>query len=117
MELPSSESMVMKLNTITIDEGRVTHFTMKNGDEIFVNSIQGIARNQVHIHSSVGVSGDYQFTNGERVYDMLLKSNSLNDNLFLNSAYLVRAVKILIRSISLLTLLKWLLTRHRLLIF
>ena len=79
-----------EVNTITIDEVGLHHFTMKNGDEIFVNSIQGIARNQVHIHSSVGVSGDYQFTNGERVYDMLLKSNSLNDNLFLNSAYLVR---------------------------
>ena len=79
-----------EVNTITIDEVGMRHFKMKNGDEIIVNSIQGIARNLVNIHSSVGVSGDYQFTNGERIYDMLLKSNSLNDDLFLNSAYLVR---------------------------
>ena len=79
-----------EVNTITIDEVGMRHFTMKNGDEIIVNSIQGIARNLVNIHSSVGVSGDYQFTKGERIYDMLLKSNSLNDDLFLNSAYLVR---------------------------
>lgn len=79
-----------EINTITLDEVGLRHFTMRNGDEVIVSSIQGIPKNLVNIHSSVGVSGDYQLTKGERVYDMLLKSNSLNDDLFLKSAYLVR---------------------------
>ena len=55
-----------------------------------VNSIQGIPSDLVYIHSSTGVSAEYQYSSGEKVYDMLLKSNSLSDDLFLESAYLVR---------------------------
>ena len=36
------------------------------------------------------VFGEYQFSEGERIYDMILKSNSLSDDLFLKSAGLVR---------------------------
>ncbi len=79
-----------EVNTITIDQIGLNHFELKNGDEVMVNSIQAIPSDLVNIHSSVGVSGEYQFSEGERVYDMLLKSNSLNDDLFLHAAYLVR---------------------------
>ena len=78
------------IKTITVDEVGSKNLSLKNGDEIMVNSIQGIPSDFVYIHSSTGVSGEYQFSIGEKIYDMLLKSNSLSDDLFLESAYLVR---------------------------
>ena len=78
------------IKTITVDEVGSKNLSLKNGDEIMVNSIQGIPSDLVYIHTSTGVSGEYQFSSGERVYDMLLKSNSLSEDLFLESAYLVR---------------------------
>lgn len=78
------------IKTITADEVGTKNLSLKNGDEIMVNSIQGIPSDMVYIHSSTGVSGEYQFSTGEKVYDMLLKSNSLSEDLFLESAYLVR---------------------------
>ncbi len=78
------------IKTITVDEVGSKNLSLKNGDEIMVNSIQGIPSDLVYIHSSTGVSGEYQFSSGEKIYDMLLKSNSLSDDLFLESAYLVR---------------------------
>ena len=38
-----------------------------------MNSILGIPSNVVKVHSSTGVSGDYEFVKGETVYDMMLK--------------------------------------------
>ena len=81
------------IKTITVDEVGTDNLDINNGDVITVNSIQGIPTDLVYINSSTGVSGEYQFTDGERVYDMLLKSNSLSDDLFLESAYLVRTSK------------------------
>jgi len=78
------------IKTITVDEVGADNLNLINGDEILVNSIQAIATDLVYINSSTGVSGEYQFSEGERVYDMLLKSNSFSDDLFLESAYLVR---------------------------
>jgi polysaccharide biosynthesis/export protein len=78
------------IKTITVDEVGAANLALRNGDEIMVNSIQGIPKDLVYVNSSTGVSGEYQFSVGERVYDMLLKSNSLSDDLFLESAYLVR---------------------------
>ena len=78
------------VKTITADEVGADNLSLINGDEIIVNSIQGIPTDLVYVNSSTGVSGEYQFSEGERVYDMLLKSNSFSDDLFLESAYLVR---------------------------
>ena len=78
------------VKTITVDEVGADNLNLINGDEILVNSIQGIPTDLVYINSSTGVSGEYQFSEGERVYDMVLKSNSFSDDLFLESAYLVR---------------------------
>ena len=78
------------VKTITADEVGADNLNLINGDEIIVNSIQGIPTDLVYVNSSTGVSGEYQFSEGERVYDMVLKSNSFSDDLFLESAYLVR---------------------------
>ena len=78
------------IKTITIDEVGSDNLNLFNGDEIIVNSIQGIPKDLVYVNSSTGISGEYQFSEGERVYDIILKSNSLSDDLFLESAYLVR---------------------------
>ena len=64
------------VKTITVDEVGADNLNLFNGDEILVNSIQGIPTDLVYINSSTGISGEYQFSEGERVYDMVLKSNS-----------------------------------------
>ena len=78
------------IKTITVDKVGADNLNLLNGDEILVNSIQGIPTDLVYVNSSTGISGEYQFSEGERIYDMILKSNSLSDDLFLESAYLVR---------------------------
>ncbi len=78
------------IKTITVDEVGADNLSLLNGDEILVNSIQGIPTDLVYVNSSTGISGEYQFSEGERIYDMILKSNSLSNDLFLESAYLVR---------------------------
>ena len=78
------------IKTITVDKVGADNLNLLNGDEILVNSIQGIPTDLVYVNSSTGISGEYQFSEGERIYDMILKSNSLSDDLFLKSAYLVR---------------------------
>ena len=80
------------IKTLTVDATASYNLKLKNGDEIVVNSILGIRSNLVKVHTSTGVSGDYEFVQGETVYDMMLKSNSLTEET-LEKAYLVRTGK------------------------
>ena len=78
------------IKTLTVDATASQNLQLKSGDEIVVNSILGIPSNVVKVHSSSGVSGDYEFVKGETVYDIMLKSNSLTQETFVEKAYLVR---------------------------
>lgn len=78
------------IKTLTVDVVGAANLNLHSGDEVVVNSILGIPSNLVKVYSSSGVSGDYEFVDGETVYDLLLKSNSLTDELYTDKAYLVR---------------------------
>ena len=78
------------IKTLTVDAVSSQNLQLKSGDEIVVNSILGIPSNVVKVHSTTGVSGDYEFVKGETVYDMMLKSNSLTEEIYAEKAYLVR---------------------------
>lgn len=78
------------IKTLTVDVAASQNLKLKSGDEIVVNSILGIPSNLVKVYSSTGVSGDYEFVKGETVYDIMLKSNSLTQETFVEKAYLVR---------------------------
>lgn len=78
------------IKTLTVDATASQNLQLKSGDEIVVNAILGIPSNVVKVHSSTGVGGDYEFVEGETVYDMMLKSNSLTEETFVEKAYLVR---------------------------
>ena len=78
------------IQILTVDATASQNLQLKNGDEVVVNSILGIPSNLVKVHSSTGVSGDYEFVKGETVYDMMLKSNSLTEETYVEKAYLVR---------------------------
>ncbi len=78
------------IKTLTVDATASRNLQLKSGDEIVVNSILGIPSNVVKVHASTGVSGDYEFVQGETVYDMMLKSNSLTEETYVEKAYLVR---------------------------
>ena len=78
------------IKTLTVDAVGSRNLSLESGDEIIVNSVLGIPSNVVKVHSSTGVSGDYEFVQGETVYDLMLKSNSLTEETFVEKAYLVR---------------------------
>ena len=78
------------IKTLTVDAISSQNLQLKSGDEIVVNSILGIPSNVVKVHTSTGVSGDYEFVQGEKVFDMMLKSNSLTEETYLEKGYLVR---------------------------
>lgn len=78
------------IKILTVDAVGASNLNLESGDEIVVNSVLGIPSNLVKVYSSAGVSGDYEFVTGETVYDLLLKSNSLTDELYTEKAYLVR---------------------------
>ena len=75
------------IKTLTLDATASQNLQLKSGDEIVVKSILGIPSNVVQVHSSTGVSGDYEFVKGETVYDLMLKSNSLTEETFVEKAY------------------------------
>ncbi len=78
------------IKTLTVDANSSRNLALKNGDEIVVNTIIGIPSNVVKVHTSTGVSGDYEFVSGETVYDMMLKSNSITNETFVEKGFLVR---------------------------
>ena len=59
-------------------------------DEIVVNKIQRRTSNFVSLKGTIGVEGDYEFIEGERISDLLGRSNSLNEYLYKESAYILR---------------------------
>jgi len=59
-------------------------------DEIIVNKIQRRTSNFISLKGTIGVEGDYEFIEGERISDLLERSNSLNEYLYKESAYILR---------------------------
>ena len=47
---------------------------LKSADEIIVNKIQRKISNFVSLEGSVGVEGDYEFIEGEKILDLLEKN-------------------------------------------
>lgn len=80
-------------NTIKVHDVYKDHInstSVKNGDEIYVNSISNKLSNYVSIKGNIGVSGDYEFIAGEYLTDLLYRAKCIDDKTFLNKVYIIR---------------------------
>ena len=59
-------------------------------DEIIVNKIQRKTSNFISVQGTVGVEGDYEFIQGEKISDLLKRANCLNEYLYKEHAYILR---------------------------
>ena len=59
-------------------------------DEIIVNKIQRKTSNFISVQGTVGVQGDYEFVQGEKISDLLKRANCLNEYLYKEHAYILR---------------------------
>ena len=64
--------------------------TLKSADEIVVNKIQRKTSNFITLEGSVGVEGDYEYIDGEKLNEFLERSNSINQYLFTERLYILR---------------------------
>jgi polysaccharide export outer membrane protein len=86
--LKSIEYNSIKVNDVHNDHAKST--TVKNGDEIIVNTISNKISNVVTVKGSIGVAGDYEFIRGEKLLDLLNRSKCIADKTFLDKVYIIR---------------------------
>ena len=66
---------------------------LKSADEIIVNKIQTKTSNYVSLIGTVGVEGDYEYIEGEKILDLLQRTNCINEYLFTERLYVLRKLK------------------------
>ena len=81
----------VKVNDVHIDH--VNSTTVQNGDEIVVNTISNKLSNVVSVKGSVGVSGDYEFIQGDHLLDLLQRAKCIAEKTFVDKVYIVRLNK------------------------
>ena len=86
--LKSIEYNSVKVNDVHNDHAKST--TVKNGDEIIVNTISNKMSNVVTVKGSIGVAGDYEYIRGEKLLDLLNRSKCIADKTFLDKVYIIR---------------------------
>ena len=74
-------------------EDNINTTIIQNGDEIVVNTISNKLSNIVSVKASVGVSGDYEFIQGDRLLDLLQRAKCIYEKTFLDKVYIVRLNK------------------------
>ena len=78
----------LKVNDVYKDDRKIV--TVKNGDEIIVNSISNRISNLVTVDGSIGVNGDYEHIEGERLLDLLKRAKCISEKTFLKKVYIIR---------------------------
>ncbi len=63
---------------------------LRSADKVIVNKINKRYTNYISLEGSVGVEGDYEYIEGENIYDFLIRSECINKYLFTESAYILR---------------------------
>jgi protein involved in polysaccharide export with SLBB domain len=86
--LKSIEYNSIKVNDVHKDHAKST--TVKNGDEIIVNSISNRLSNVISIKGSIGVAGDYEFIQGEHLLDLLNRAKCIDEKTWMEKVYVVR---------------------------
>jgi protein involved in polysaccharide export with SLBB domain len=64
-----------------------------NGDELIVNHISNKISNVITVNSNVGVEGEYEYKNGEKILELLKRSKCISQKTFLEKVYIIRINK------------------------
>ena len=83
-------------NSVKVNDVHKDHINstiVQNGDEIIVNTISNKLSNFVNIKSSIGVSGDYEFVQGDHLLDLLKRAKCISEKTFVDKVYIVRTNK------------------------
>ena len=83
-------------NSVKVNDVHKDHINstiIQNGDEIIVNTISNKLSNFVNIKSSIGVSGDYEFIQGDHLLDLLKRAKCISEKTFVDKLYIVRTNK------------------------
>ena len=86
----------LEYNSIRVNDVYKDHMNssfVQNGDEIVVNTISNRLSNVVSVKGSIGVEGEYEFVKGERLLGLLKRAKCIDDNTFLEKAYINRLNK------------------------
>lgn len=63
---------------------------ISDGDQIVVNKISNKISNVVTLKGDVGVSGDYEFKENEKILDLLSRAKCISNKTFLDKVYIIR---------------------------
>ena len=63
---------------------------ISDGDQIVVNKISNKISNVVTLKGDVGVSGDYEFKENEKILDLLSRTKCISNKTFLDKVYIIR---------------------------
>ena len=83
-------------NAVKVNDVHKDHLNstvVQNGDELVVNTISNKLSNVVSVKGSVGVSGDYEFIQGEHLLDLLQKAKCIAEKTFMDKVYVIRLNK------------------------
>jgi protein involved in polysaccharide export with SLBB domain len=83
-------------NSVKVNDVHKDHINstiVQNGDEVVVNTISNKLSNVVSIKGSVGVSGDYEFIQGDHLLDLLQRAKCIAEKTFMDKVYVVRLNK------------------------
>ena len=82
---------VVKVNDVYKDH--ISSTIVQNGDEMVVNRISTKLSNVVSIKGSIGVSGDYEFIEGDHLLDLLQRAKCITEKTFMDKVYVIRLNK------------------------
>jgi protein involved in polysaccharide export with SLBB domain len=83
-------------NAVKVNDVHKDHINstiVQNGDEVVVNTISNKLSNVVSVKGSVGVSGDYEFIQGDHLLDLLQRAKCIAEKTFMDKVYVVRLNK------------------------
>ena len=63
---------------------------LESADEIIVNKLQRKISNYISLEGSIGVEGDYEFIQGETLFELLKRANCIGSHLYTTNAYVLR---------------------------
>ncbi|MAU35999.1 MAG: hypothetical protein CMD14_01335 [Flavobacteriales bacterium] len=77
----------IKVNDVYKDHANST--ALKNGDHVVVNTISNKLSNVVSVEGSIGVAGEYEFIQGEKLFDLLERAKCIDEKTF-DKVYIIR---------------------------
>ena len=78
------------LKVYDVNKADLYQENISDGDQIVVNKISNKISNVVTLKGDVGVSGDYEFKENEKILDLLSRAKCISNKTFLDKVYIIR---------------------------